>query len=152
MGLILDSSVLITAERKGETVGQLLQQIFAAVGDQDTVLSAIALMELAHGIHRANTPQIRSRREAFIQELLRDVPVYPFTEQIAFLAGTRWRTAEQRSQDSIPGPADRRHCGASPLRGSDRESATLRNDPRARSEATLRERPGAHVRNERTRD
>jgi tRNA(fMet)-specific endonuclease VapC len=103
MGLILDSSVLITAERKGETVGQLLQQIFAAVGDQDTVLSAIALMELAHGIHRANTPQIRSRREAFIQELLRDVPVYPFTEQIAFLAGKL--DGEQQSKGvKIPFP------------------------------------------------
>jgi predicted nucleic acid-binding protein len=103
MGLILDSSVLITAERKGETVGQLLQQIFAAVGDQDTVLSAIALVELAHGIHRANTPQIRSRREAFIQELLRDVPVYPFTEQIAFLAGKL--DGEQQSKGvKIPFP------------------------------------------------
>jgi predicted nucleic acid-binding protein len=103
MGLILDSSVLITAERKGETVGQLLQQIFAAVGDQDTVLSAIALVELAHGIHRANTPQIRSRREAFIQELLRDVPVYPFTEQIALLAGKL--DGEQQSKGvKIPFP------------------------------------------------
>ena len=103
MGLILDSSVLITAERKGETVGQLLQQIFAAVGDQDTVLSAIALVELAHGIHRANTPQIRSRREAFIQELLRDVPVYPFTEQIAFLAG-RLDGEQQSKGVKIPFP------------------------------------------------
>jgi predicted nucleic acid-binding protein len=103
MGLILDSSVLIAAERKGETVGQLLQHIFAAVGDQDTVLSAIALVELAHGIHRANTPQIRSRREAFIQELLRDVPVYPFTEQIALLAGKL--DGEQQSKGvKIPFP------------------------------------------------
>ncbi len=45
------------------------------------------LVELAHGIHRANTAQIRARREAFIEELLADVPVYPFTQQIAFLAG-----------------------------------------------------------------
>ena len=87
MGLILDSSVLITAERKGETVGQLLKQIFALTGDQETMLSAVALVELVHGIHRANTPQIRTRREAFIRELLADVPAYPFTEQIAFLAG-----------------------------------------------------------------
>jgi predicted nucleic acid-binding protein len=87
MGLILDSSVLITAERKGETVGQLLKRIFAALGDQDTLLSSIALVEITHGIHRANTPQVRSRREAFVQELLRDVPVYSFTEQIAFVAG-----------------------------------------------------------------
>ena len=96
MGLILDSSVLITAERKGETVGQLLKQVFAMAGDQETALSSIALVELAHGIHRANTPQIRARRELFIQELLADVPVYPFTQQVAFLAGQI--DGEQQSQ------------------------------------------------------
>ena len=96
MGLILDSSVLITAERKGETVGQLLKQVFAMAGDQETALSSIALVELAHGIHRANAPQIRARRELFIQELLADVPVYPFTQQVAFLAGQI--DGEQQSQ------------------------------------------------------
>ena len=87
MGLILDSSVVIAAERKGQTVAQLLAEVFAAVGDQEVALSAIALVELVHGIERANTAQVRTRREAFIQELLADVPVYPFTRQIAFLAG-----------------------------------------------------------------
>jgi tRNA(fMet)-specific endonuclease VapC len=96
MGLILDSSVLIAAERNRETVAQLLKQVFALAGDQETALSAIVLVELAHGIHRANTPQIRARREAFIQELLADVPVYPFTQQIAFLAGRI--DGEQQSQ------------------------------------------------------
>jgi predicted nucleic acid-binding protein len=75
MGLILDSSVLIAAERNRQTVAQLLKHVFALAGDQETALSAIVLVELAHGIHRANAPQIRARREAFIQELLADVPV-----------------------------------------------------------------------------
>ena len=103
MGLILDSSVLITAERKGETVGQLLQQIFAAMGNQNAVLPTIALVELVHGIHRANTPQTRVRREAFIRELLADVPAYPFTEQIAFLAG-RIDGEQQSKGFKIPFP------------------------------------------------
>ena len=103
MGLILDSSVLITAERKGETVGQLLKQIFALTGDQETLLSAVVLVELVHGIHRASTPQIRTRREAFIRELLAAVPAYPFTEQIAFLAGRI--DAEQQSKGiKVPFP------------------------------------------------
>lgn len=87
MGLILDSSTLITAERKGQTVAALLKQSLAVMGDQETTVSAVALVELIQGIYRANTPEIRLRREAFIQELLADVPVYPFTQQIAFLAG-----------------------------------------------------------------
>ncbi len=87
MGLILDSSILISAERNHQTVAQLLRQVFALAGDQETALSAIVLVELAHGIQRAHTPQIRARREAFIHELLTGVPVYSFTQQIAFLAG-----------------------------------------------------------------
>jgi len=96
MGLILDSSILIAAERNRQTVAQLLKQVLAHLGDQETALSAIALVELVHGIHRANTPQIRAGREAFIQELMADVPVYPFTQQIAFLAGRI--DGEQQSQ------------------------------------------------------
>jgi predicted nucleic acid-binding protein len=96
MGLIFDSSVLIAAERKGETIGQLLKQVIALTGDQETALSAVALVELAHGIHRANTPAIRARREAFIQGLLAAVPVYPLTQPIALLAGRI--DAEQQSK------------------------------------------------------
>ncbi|MGC9973378.1 MAG: PIN domain-containing protein [Bryobacteraceae bacterium] len=96
MGLIFDSSVLIAAERRGNTVAQFLKQVMAVAGNQDTALSAVALVELVHGIYRANTPPIRARREAFIQELLADVPVYPLTQQIAFLAGRI--DAEQQSR------------------------------------------------------
>jgi predicted nucleic acid-binding protein len=56
MGLILDSSVLIAAERRGQTVALLLGQVLGAMGDQETALSAVALVELVHGIHRADTP------------------------------------------------------------------------------------------------
>ncbi|HUJ51885.1 MAG TPA: PIN domain-containing protein [Bryobacteraceae bacterium] len=96
MGLILDSSVLIQAERKSETVAQLLKQVVNLTGNQETALSAIALVELAHGIHRPNTVTVRKRRELFVQELLADVPVYPFTQQIALLAGQV--DAEQQKQ------------------------------------------------------
>jgi hypothetical protein len=40
MGLILDSSVLIVAERRRETVEELIGRIVATVGDQDAALSA----------------------------------------------------------------------------------------------------------------
>jgi predicted nucleic acid-binding protein len=96
MGLILDSSVLIAAERQGQTVAQFLAQVAAVTGDQEAALSAVALVELVHGIHRAKTPPVRARREAFIQELVADVPVYPLTQQIAFLAGRI--DGEQQSQ------------------------------------------------------
>lgn len=101
MGLILDSSVLITAERKGLTVGQLLKDVVRTMGDQEAAISAVALVELVHGIYRADTPQRRTAREAFIQEPLADVPVYPLTQQTAFLAG-RVDGEQQRQGVKIP--------------------------------------------------
>jgi len=86
MGLILDSSVVIAAERRGDTVTAMLKQIAAATGDQRAVLSAVGVTELAHGIYRAQTPEVRNRREAFIRELLDDVEVYPYTKDTALLA------------------------------------------------------------------
>ena len=45
------------------------------------------LIELAHGAARANTPDRRSRRQNFIQELLTAMPVYPVTISIALRTG-----------------------------------------------------------------
>jgi tRNA(fMet)-specific endonuclease VapC len=87
MGLILDSSVVIAAERRGDNVTQMLKQIAAATGDQRAVLSSVGLTELVHGIYRAQTAQTRSRRDSFIRELLNDVEVYPYTKETALVAG-----------------------------------------------------------------
>ena len=87
MGLILDSSVVIAAERRSDNVTQMLKQIVAATGDQRTVLSSVGLTELVHGTYRAQTAQARSRRDSFIRELLNDVEVYPYTKETALLAG-----------------------------------------------------------------
>lgn len=87
MGLILDSSVVIAAERRGDTVERLLEKIVSKTGDQEAALSAIGLTELVHGVFRAQTPAARQRRESFIEELLADVTVYPYTKETALLAG-----------------------------------------------------------------
>jgi tRNA(fMet)-specific endonuclease VapC len=87
MGLILDSSVVIAAERRGDTVEKLIEQVVAVAGDQDAALSSVGLTELVHGIYRAQTPEMRLRRESFIEEMLRDVTVYPYTKETAMLAG-----------------------------------------------------------------
>src|SRR5208282_5309279 len=87
MGLILDSSVVIASERRGDTVEKLIERIVKAAGDQEAALSAIGLTELIHGIYRAQTPEIRLRRESFLNELLADLTVYPYTRETALLAG-----------------------------------------------------------------
>jgi tRNA(fMet)-specific endonuclease VapC len=87
MGLILDSSVVIDAERRGETVERLIERVVAVAGDQEAALSAVGLTELIHGLYRANTPALRLRRQTFLNELLDDLTVHPYTKQTALLAG-----------------------------------------------------------------
>jgi tRNA(fMet)-specific endonuclease VapC len=87
MGLILDSSVVIAAERRGETLERLIERMVRVTGDQEAALSAIGLTELVHGMYRAPTPELRARRESFLNELLTDLTVNPFTKESAMLAG-----------------------------------------------------------------
>ena len=87
MGLILDSSVVIAAERRGETVEQFIERVVNVTGDQDAALSAVGLTELIHGLYRAKTPALRLCRESFLNELLADLAVYPYTKETAMLAG-----------------------------------------------------------------
>ena len=87
MGLILDSSILIAGERRGETVRQVIQRVRAACGDQESALSAISIIEFTHGIYRAKTDADKARRKAFADELARDMIVHPVSLAIAQLAG-----------------------------------------------------------------
>ncbi len=85
--MILDSSVVIAAKRRGDAVEKLLEQVITFVGDQDAAISAVGLTELIHGIYRAQSAEVRLRRQSFTAELLRDVTVHPYTKESAFLAG-----------------------------------------------------------------
>ncbi len=87
MGTILDSSILIAAERGGESVPQILHRVRSKLGDDLAGLSAVTVVELSHGIYRAKSDGDRERRRLFTGELLRDVPVHPVTMGIAQLAG-----------------------------------------------------------------
>jgi predicted nucleic acid-binding protein len=87
MGLILDSSVLIAGERRGETVRQLMERVRGACGDTESALSAVSIVELTHGVYRAKADADRIRRAGFVDELIRDMIVHPVSVAIAQLAG-----------------------------------------------------------------
>lgn len=87
MGIILDTSVLIARERRGQGVHAIIQRVLTSHGEQDAALSVVTLVELTHGIQRARTDADRERRRAFTQELRRDVAVIPVTAEIAELPG-----------------------------------------------------------------
>lgn len=87
MGVILDSSVLIAGEPRGESVRQILKRVQAARGEVDSALSVVTIVELTHGIYRAKSAADREQRQAFSEELRRDMVVLPVTVEIAELAG-----------------------------------------------------------------
>ena len=83
LGLVLDSSVLVAAERAKRTASDVVQHIRAEVGDVPVIICALTVAELAHGIHRANSPERRQQRRQFLDELKATVPVHPVTEATA---------------------------------------------------------------------
>lgn len=87
LGVILDSSVLIEAERQHLSVAQFLKQILEKIGEMEAALCAITVAELVHGVYRADTPERRERRRVFLDELKAAVPVYPITDSTAELVG-----------------------------------------------------------------
>ena len=86
LGLVLDSSVLIAAERRNRTAAQAVESVQQTIGEIPIVLSAMTVAEIGHGIYRANTPDLRGRRRAFLDELKATVPIQPITEATAEIA------------------------------------------------------------------
>ncbi|MBZ5532116.1 MAG: PIN domain-containing protein [Acidobacteriia bacterium] len=87
MGVILDSTVLVAKERQGNSARQALTAVSSHIGDTEIAISAITLLELAHGAARANTPERKATRQQFIEDLLKAIPVYPVSVAIAIRAG-----------------------------------------------------------------
>ena len=87
MGLILDSSIVIAAERLGQTAYQMLEAIRLKTDDAEIAVSVVTVLELSHGITRANTTERRARRQGFLNDLLAGMPVHPVTIAIALRAG-----------------------------------------------------------------
>jgi predicted nucleic acid-binding protein len=55
MGLILDASVLVAAERQGQNARQMLSTISARTSETEIGTSVVTLIELAHGAARADS-------------------------------------------------------------------------------------------------
>ena len=69
MGLILDSSVLIGAERKAQTDSSLLRSIKETTGETVLAISAVSVIELEHGFWRADTPERAAQRRIYLHEV-----------------------------------------------------------------------------------
>jgi predicted nucleic acid-binding protein len=75
MAALIDASVLIDVER-----GRLsLEDLVARHGeDEEVAMSVVTASELLHGVHRVTGAARAARAEAFVEGLLRLLPVLPF--------------------------------------------------------------------------
>ena len=86
MGTLIDSSVLIAAERRA--LG--LEGTLGAHAEEPVGIASITASELLHGVHRAATAAQRQRRETFVERLLAVLPVFPFDLVTARIHASLW--------------------------------------------------------------
>ena len=86
MGLVLDSGVLIAAERDARPVSSLLETLEQEHGETEIVLSSITVIELEHGLHRAQTAEQARKRREYLDTVFAAIPIQPFTREMAQLA------------------------------------------------------------------
>jgi tRNA(fMet)-specific endonuclease VapC len=100
VAVLIDASILIEAER-----GRLdLEHHVARRPEETSFLSVITASELLHGVHRANQPEVRARRSAFVEGILERFPLLVVDLAAARAHARLW--AEFMSQGTLIGPHD----------------------------------------------
>ncbi len=87
MALLIDSSVLIDAERGGGALSRV-------PSDEDRLISVITVSELLHGVHRPAVDAVRARREAIVEDSLAGIEPIPITAEVARIHAGVWARLE----------------------------------------------------------
>ena len=87
MGLLIDSTACIHAERHRYSPAEFVTAILERWGDVELGISVMSAGELFHGCWRADTAARRARREEFVAAMLAAIPVVPITLTIARVFG-----------------------------------------------------------------
>ncbi len=72
MGVILDTSVLIDAERRESEISRFTENRQAEIFG----ISVITVAELLHGVHRADSKKRRLKRSAYVEKIIELFPIY----------------------------------------------------------------------------
>jgi tRNA(fMet)-specific endonuclease VapC len=92
MGVILDTSVLIEAERGNLNIDAFI----AGRNNEPFGLSVISVAELLHGVHRASSDRIRWQRSAYVEKIIDLFPIYPFEVSTARVYSELWASLLSR--------------------------------------------------------
>lgn len=96
-GILIDTSVLVDAERDRRVLEQLPREARHSI-------SVITVSELLHGVHRATPDHVRLRRQVVVEALLGAIEQLPITTRIARLHAQMW--AELQVKGEIIGAHD----------------------------------------------
>ena len=100
MGVVLDTSVLIAAEK-----GRLdLSALFSVIGEEPVMIAAITASELLHGVERARTAEIQERRSRYVEWIINNLGVAAFGIPEARAHARLW--AQLSVQGQSIGPYD----------------------------------------------
>ena len=73
-----------------------IEELGRIAPDESSGISAVTLSELLVGAYRANTPDRRVRRDAFITSVLAAFPVLPFDATVAQAHAALWAELAER--------------------------------------------------------
>jgi len=92
MGVVLDTSVLIEAERRRFEIDKFTENR----EDEIFGLSVITVAELLNGVHRADSTKRRLIRSAYVEKVIELFPVYVFEISIARIYSELWSDLSSR--------------------------------------------------------
>jgi tRNA(fMet)-specific endonuclease VapC len=91
MGLILDTSILIAAEKQQFD----LRRLFAARADEPFFIAAITAAELLHGVERAQPPARKKARSRYVEAILSEIEAIDFDLAVARRHAALWAAQEK---------------------------------------------------------
>ena len=86
MGVILDTSVLIEAERRKAEIDKFTRNREEAIFG----ISIITVAELLHGLQRADSTKRRLKRSAYVEKIIELFPIYAFETSIVRIYAEVW--------------------------------------------------------------
>ncbi len=94
MGFVIDTDVLINAERQRSRLSDIVRHDPMA----EYFISAITVSELFHGLERASSEQLRKERIQFLDAVLNNFRVLPIDSETAKIHAKIWADLVKRNE------------------------------------------------------
>jgi predicted nucleic acid-binding protein len=86
MGVIFDTSEIISLERKAGSI----EEMVGSRRNEPCAISVITVAELLHGVERADSQARKLSRQAFVERAIDFFPVVPFDTPVARIYARLW--------------------------------------------------------------